>query len=602
MKKEEIHTKEYTPISNGVNYNLSKPDQAEETSAWQAGKKLWTLIAEEKKTLGIALVAVVINSVVSLLAPRLIAHVVDTSIIHKDYHGVLVYAGMIMVLYLFGLVTSYMQTRLMGGVGQRILFRLRSQIFTKLQSLPIAFFNQNKAGDLISRINNDTDKINQFFSQALVQFIGSIFLMAGAAVFLLSLNLKLGAATLAPAVVLLFITQALSAWVKRKNLVSSKSLGSMSSEIQESLNNFKVIIAFNRRDYFKKRFQEVNEDNYKAAAAAGVANNTFIPIYGLASNLGQLIVLVYGISLITSGQFTIGLLISFLSYATNFYNPLRQLAALWASFQAALASWDRVHEILVLESDLSNVRDVSLSENEAVLEFKNVNFTYPGGREVLHNVNLSLEKGKTYALVGPTGGGKTTTASLMARLYDPTTGTVLLHGKDIRSFTPDERTQKIGFILQEPVMFTGTVKENILYGNSELSAYSNQQLEKIIHDSGLEGLLKRFDQGLETKLTASGDAVSLGQKQLIAFMRAVLRSPDILILDEATANIDTVTEQLLEDILKKLPSTTTKIIIAHRLNTIENADDIFFVNGGEVVEAGSMDHAMEMLLHQNRKS
>ncbi|HRH23364.1 MAG TPA: ABC transporter ATP-binding protein [Candidatus Magasanikbacteria bacterium] len=585
-----------------MNYDLNKPNTTDKSSAWQAAKKLWPLIAAEKNIIIMALVAVIANSILNLTAPRLIAHTVDTFIVQRDYHGVLVYSGIILSLYLLGLVTSYVQIRLMGGVGQRVLYRLRNQIFNKLQSLPIAFFNQNKAGDLISRINNDTDKINQFFSQSLVQFFGSIFLMTGSAIFLLSLNIRLGLATLSPAVVLLFITLGLSAWVKKKNLTSAESLGGMSSEIQESLNNFKVIIAFNRRDYFKKRFQEVNNTNYSAAVEAGVANNTFTPIYGLASNIGQLIVLAYGISLISSGHFTIGLLISFLSYANNFYNPLRQLAALWANFQSALASWQRVHEILVMENNLPVITDATASDTESVLEFKDVNFTYPDGKPVLHSVNLNLEKGKTYALVGPTGGGKTTTASLMARLYDPTTGQVFLHGKDIRSYSPEERTRKIGFILQEPLLFTGTVRENILYGNEEFSSLGNAQLEGIIHESGLEGLLKRFDQGLETKLTASGDAVSLGQKQLIAFMRAVLRNPELLILDEATANIDTVTEQLLEDILRNLPASTTKVIIAHRLNTIENADEIFFVNGGEVIRAGSMDHAIEMLLHHNRKS
>lgn len=585
-----------------MNYNLSKPGGSKKSSMWVAAKKLWPLLAQEKRIIIIALIAVVANSVLNLVAPRLIAHTVDTFIVARDYSGVLMYSAIILGLYLFGLLTSYMQTRLMGGVGQRVLFRLRNQIFNKLQELPIAFFNQNKAGDLISRINNDTDKINQFFSQALVQFFANIFLMLGSALFLVSLNIKLGVATLVPALVLLVITLVLSPWVKKKNLSSAQSLGGMSSEIQESLNNFKVIIAFNRRDYFKKRFQEVNNENYAAAVGAGVANNTFTPIYGLASNLGQLIVLAYGIALITQGQFTIGLLISFLSYANNFYNPLRHLAALWANFQTALASWDRVHEILMMENNLQTLAHGKDSNNHALLEFKGVNFTYPDGKEVLHNINLSLEKGKTYALVGPTGGGKTTTASLMARLYDPTTGQIFLEGKDIRSFTTAERALKIGFILQEPVLFTGTVRENILYGNEHHASLANEELEAVIHKAGLERLLQRFDQGLDTKLTASGDAVSLGQKQLIAFIRAVLRDPDLLILDEATANIDTVTEQLLEDILRNLSAHTTKVIIAHRLNTIQNADEIFFINAGEVTRAGSMDHAIEMLLHHSRKS
>jgi ATP-binding cassette subfamily B protein len=573
------------------------------TSLGSAVRKLWPLIANEKGIMVAALVAIIVNALLNLFAPRLIAHAIDTFIPSGNYRGLLLYAGYILLMYLFGLVTSYAQTRLMGGVGQRVLFRLRNAIFTKLEELPVAFFNQNKAGDLISRINNDTDKINQFFSQSLVQFMGSVFLMIGAAIFLLTINVRLGAASLAPALVLLILTQALSSWVKRKNLQSMQTLGGMSSEIQESLNNFKVIIAFNRRDYFKKRFSEVNEQNYTASVSAGIANNTFTPLYGLASNIGQLIVLAYGIYLISVGNFTIGLLIGFLTYVNNFYNPLRQLAALWANFQAAMASWERVHEILSLESDIRPIVDSSVTgKTGAVLEFQSVKFSYPDGKEVLHGVTLTLEKGKTYALVGPTGGGKTTTASIMARLYDPTSGHVLLSGKDIRSYSDEERTKKIGFILQEPFLFSGTVRENILYGNEAYKDYSNEKLEKILEESGLTSLLSRFDDGLETKLSGSGDAVSLGQKQLIAFIRAVLRNPLLLILDEATANIDTVTEQLLEDILKKLPATTTRVIIAHRLNTIANADEIFFVNSGEVITAGSMEHAVDMLLHGKRQS
>lgn len=587
-----------------MNYSLNKNSKTpQKTFVVEAGKKLWPLVSMEKKIIIAALAAVILNALLNLLAPRLIAHAIDTFIPAKNYHGVLLYAGLILVLYLFGLLTSYAQTRLMGGVGQRVLFRLRNAVFNKLQELPVTFFNQNKAGDLISRINNDTDKINQFFSQSLIQFMGSVFLMAGAAIFLLSINIKLGAAALAPAVVLLIFTQVLSAWVKKKNLTSMQSLGGMSSEIQESLNNFKVIIAFNRRDYFKQRFQEVNEENYKASIGAGIANNMFVPIYGLASNLGQLIVLSYGIYLILHGQFTIGLFISFLTYITQFYNPLRQLAALWSSLQAALASWDRVHEILTLDTNLIVKESTQAANpNAPILEFKNVAFNYPDGKEVLHKINFILERGKTYALVGPTGGGKTTTASLMARLYDPTSGQVLLDGKDLQEFSADDRVKKIGFILQEPFLFSGTVKDNILYSNIEYKDYSNEQLEKAIHDAGLETLLQRFDEGLESKVSAGGDGMSLGQKQLIAFIRAVLRKPELLILDEATANVDTVTEQLLEDILKKLPKSTTQVIIAHRLNTIASADEIFFVNSGTVTKAGSMEHAVEMLLHQTRNS
>lgn len=414
-----------------------------------------------------------------------------------------------------------------------------------------------------------------------------------------------------------------------------KSTGSLSSEVQESLNNFKVIIAFNRRDYFRKRFDEVNRENYSTNVKAGIANNVFMPVSGFASSMGQLVVLSFGIYLIATGHFTVGFLISFFSYVANFYDPLRQMAALWANFQIALAGWDRISQILSLESDLlplaaeeaagqtgavdyltivpggsgqsglvsaAAVPTNGGADDRALLEFRGVSFHYPDGKEVLHNNSFRLEKGKTYALVGPTGGGKTTTASLIARLYDPTSGKVLLNGKDIRSYSAAERSKKIGFILQEPFLFSGTVRDNLLYGNEQYKDYSNEQLADVIHDANLESLLTRFDAGLDTDLSSGGDGISLGQKQLIAFMRAVLRNPELLILDEATANIDTITEKMLEEILRKLPDTTTRVIIAHRLNTIENADEIFFVNSGLITRAGSLDQAVDMLLHGKRVS
>jgi len=482
-----------------------------------------------------------------------------------------------------------------------MLFTLRNTIFHKLQALPVAFFNANKAGDLISRVNNDTDKINAFFSQSLMQFIGSIMTMTGAGIFLLSIHFNLGAAALAPGLLILIFTKLVSPWVKKKNAMNLKSVGGMSGEIQESLNNFKVIIAFNRRDYFRKRFEEANQQNYTTAVGSGLANNLFLPVYSLFSGFAQLIVLIYGIHLIAAGSFSVGLLVSYLAYSTYFYNPLRQLAALWTSFQVAMAGWDRIAKILSLETDIATVNNAT-TLSDAVMEFKDVHFGYDENKEILHNVSLKLSKGKMYALVGPTGGGKTTTASLIARLYDPTTGTVLLNGKDIRSYTPEERTKKIGFILQEPFLFTGTVKENILYGNDVYQHYSDEQVEKVIEDANLQSLLTVFENGLQTKVISGGDNISLGQKQLIAFMRAVLRNPEILILDEATANIDTITEQLLENILNKLPETTTRIIIAHRLNTIENADEIYFVNAGEVTRAGSFTDAVDKLLHNRRVS
>ena len=586
-----------------MSYNLNEiPDKKQKVSTYSALKSLLQLIAHEKKNILVATLFILLNSIINLGGPLIIGYTIDHYVQTKQYHGVLVFSGILLGMYSVGLFASYLQTKLMGSVSQRMLFTLRNTIFNKLQQLPVAFFQANKAGDLISRVNNDTDKLNTFFSQSLMQFIGSIATMTGAGIFLLSINIELGIAALLPGLLILIFTKLISPWVKKKNAVNLKSVGGMSAEIQESLSNFRVIIAFNRRDYFRQRFQGANQQNYDTAIGAGLANNIFLPVYSLFSGIAQLILLTFGIYLISQGEFSIGLLVSYLAYVTYFYNPLRQLASLYTSFQVAMAGWDRITKILGLDNNLTAIKDGPSSDANAAVEFKNVHFSYDGKNEILHNISLKLEHGKTYAFVGPTGGGKTTTASLIARLYDATTGTVFLDGKDIRSWDTEERTQKIGFILQEPFLFTGTVKDNILYGNAQYNDYSDKQMERVIHDANLESLLTIFENGLQTKVTSSGDSISIGQKQLIAFMRAVLRNPEILILDEATANIDTITEQLLEDILKKLPSNTTRIIIAHRLNTIENADEIYFVNAGEIIRAGSFDDAIEKLLHNKRVS
>jgi ATP-binding cassette subfamily B protein len=623
---KSINHKEAPAIMSKQQYNLNTPLEGQpKSSTWRALLKLIRLLPEQRGRLMLALAAIILYSILSMLPPYLmgftLTHVLNTRAPNTGIHFlgltfltgkgeslVLTVCGWLLVIYLINLGAVYGRTILMGGFGQHLLFTLRNKIFNKLQELPVAFFAQNKAGDLISRINNDTDKLNQFFSQALMQFISSIFIVIASGVALVWVNWKLGLAVLAPAALMWVFNKLVSPWVKKKNAVYLKSIGAMSAEIQESLGNFKVVLAFNRRDYFRKRFGEVNNDNYSKAIRATISNNVYTPVYGFLAVMGQVVVLLYGAYLIKHGEFGAPFFVTFFIYTQTFYDPLRQLAALWSGFQTAVAGWDRISRILSLESDLVTIpaeepaAHGGLTVVPALIEFKGVSFAYPNGKDVLRHNSFRMEKGKTYALVGPTGGGKTTTASVLARLYDPTEGVVLLDGKDIRTYTPAERARKIGFILQDPILFTGTVRENILYGNSAYSEYTNEQLAAVLHESGLETLLTRFDQGLDTQVTLAGDGISLGQKQLIAFIRAVLRNPDLLILDEATANIDTVTEKMLEDILRRLPDTTTRVIIAHRLNTIENADEIFFVNAGEIVRAGSLEQAMDLLLQGKRVS
>jgi len=374
-----------------MNYTLNKSSApGESKSDLSALKRLLPLLKQEKRELVIAMIAVVFNAGSSLVAPAIIAYAVDHFIRSGDYAGVLWSSLLLFVIFLVGLFAGYTQTMRMGGVGRRVLYNLRNQIFTKLQELPVAFFNQNKVGDLISRINNDTDRLNQFFGQALMQFLGSFFQVLGSAIFLLTLNIRLGVAALLPAVGVLIVSQLIGGWVKRKNLQSLQSLGGMSAEIQESLTNFKVIVAFNRLDYFREKFNQANDKNFKASISAGIANNVFLPIYTLASSLGQLIVLSYGIYLIQNGQVTIGLLVGFFLYVNSFYGPLRQLASIWSSFQQSLAALDRISEVLALDSDMPQMEasHSDTTKERAILSFHHVSFRYPEGKDVLKHISF----------------------------------------------------------------------------------------------------------------------------------------------------------------------------------------------------------------------
>lgn len=564
-----------------MNYQLTESKEKQGLGSALLG--MGPLLRPQRRRIIAAGVALVASSLLNLSGPALAGYAIDHYLVAQDYPGVLRCCGLLLVIYALASLCQYGQTLWMGGVGQHLLFSLRKQLFEKLQELPLAFFHSNRAGDLISRLNQDTDKVNSFFTQSLVQFVASLLGMTGAAVFLLSLQPKLGFAALWPALLLFVLTLLLGPVLRRRNRESLDISGSLSADLADSLENFKAVVAYHRRDYFRQRFQQINRRNYRSALVAGILNRLLGPLYTLCQNLAQLSVLFYGLLLIGQGQVSVGLLISFLSYVARFYDPLRQIAANWASFQTAMAGWERIAAILKLQSNLPLLAD-DTPLGETVLEFRDVDFEYTVGAPVLSQVEIRLEKGKTYALVGPTGGGKTTTASLMARLYDPTRGQVLLYGRDLRAWSTAERSQRLGFILQEPFLFEGSLRDNLSFANAD---YRDSLLEEM----GMEELLTSFPQGLESDVTA----LSLGQRQIVAFMRAVLRRPDLLILDEASANIDTITESTLGAILKRLPSQTTLVVIAHRLNTIESADEIFFVNGGRLVPAGSMSQALTML-------
>lgn len=587
-----------------TDYNLGKFDKnkKEKLDFWKLLRQFGHFLRGEKTKLIGAVIAIALNSTTSIVAPFILGYSIDHYVMQKDLSGITRFSLVLAGVYVIAFITNFVQVQTMGTLGQNILYKLRNALFSKIQTLPLRFFNQNKIGDLISRINNDTDKLNQFFSQQLNQFVGNIFTLLGIGIFIFFVNYRLAIVTLSIAIILFIVTSIISPWLERRNRYSLQTLGSLSAEVSESLNYFKVIVLFNRRDYFRENFERSNEENFKMSFKSGIANNFMGPMYDFSGNLATLLVLLYGIFLIGQGNLTIGILVSFLSYTDRFYGPLRQMASLWAGVQTALAAWKRIFEILNLKTDMMILPESKVKDTKSMMHFENVFFGYEENKPILKKVNFNFDEGKTYAIVGPTGGGKSTIASLMSRLYDPQKGIVYLNDRDIRTYQTEELAKKIGFILQEQYLFTGTVGENIVYGNSNFKKYSKDRLEKLLVKMDLKELINKFEDGLETKITYNSESISLGQKQLISFIRAIIREPELLIMDEATANIDTVTEGLLQKIIDKLPEKTTKVIIAHRLNTIKKADEIYFVNNGRVVTAESFEKSVEMITKSKRNS
>lgn len=581
-----------------MNYTLN---HKENKSIFSAIRKFLKLIIKERKRVVIALIGTAISLVIELISPYLIGRIVDEVILKGDVLGLLHYSLILLLLYLVWMVVDIISKMNIGIAGRNVLFNLRNNIFDKMQSFPIEFFNQNKNGDLISRMNNDTDKVNIFISQGLVFSFRAVFGIISIAILLLFLNIQMGCLALIPAVLVLMILFFTSSVHERLNRKALQSLGSLSAEIQESLASFKVVLAFNRQDYFLKRFSLSNENNFKASVKAEVFNKIFIPLFDLAANIALVLVLFYGIYLIQNEAISIGLLISYILYLAHFYDPLKHVATIWPSFQIAMAALNRIDQVLETKIHKRIVEERD-NGNDYYLEFSNVSFGYSENELVIDNLSMSFEKCRTYAFVGPTGGGKTTIASLMTRLYDPISGVIFLEGKDLRSYSKEDLSRKIGFILQDAFVFTGSLMENIVYGNPDYMHYTKSDMLALLKKEGLDVFLEKFPEGLDKKLSPNDNSISLGEKQLVAFMRAVLRRPEILILDEATANIDTVTEDLLEIVLSKLPKETIKVIIAHRLNTIQKADKIFFVNYGKITEAGSIEEAVNLLIKEVRRS
>ena len=572
-----------------------------ESIAWTSREKAENKGATARRLLGelrpygrqlvLALVLVVLGAGAQAGGPYPIGHAIDRFILEGDVNGLLWTMLLLLGVYLVGTFASRGQILQVGSVGQSVLATLRERIFERLQRLPLGFFDKRPVGDLMSRVTNDVDTLNQLLSQGLTQLLGSFFSLIGVVVAMLVLDWRLASVcfTIIPAMLLTNVYFARRA--RRAFRTTRETVGDVTAGLQEEIVGVREAQAFNRTEANIERFRERNAANREANVQAVGITSAFAPAIDVLSTLSTTVVIGYGGYLVVTGTLTVGLLAAFLIYVQQFFRPIQLASQVYTQAQAALAGAERIHNILDEEPEPPDPPGTfELDSIEGHIEFENVTFAYEPGRPALRGINLVVESGQTVALVGPTGAGKTTIANLIPRFYDVSAGAVRVDGYDVREVQRRSLRKGIATVLQEPFLFSGTVAENIGYGRLEAS---QEEIEAAARAVSAHDFIAALPDGYDTHLGAGGGTLSGGQRQLVSFARAVLADPRILILDEATSNVDTRTEALIQEALSTLLKGRTSVVIAHRLSTIRNADMILVVENGRIAERGTHASLLE---------
>ncbi|MFJ5717099.1 ABC transporter ATP-binding protein [Neobacillus sp. NPDC093127] len=556
-------------------------------------KRLWHYFGNERKMLSLIFLFIVIDSVLMLLAPFLIGKAVDAMSIHNGKVDFSFLEIMIVVLtcaYVADAGLTFLQGWLMAGVAGRVVMRLRDALFKKLQKLPVSFFDSRTHGELMSRLSNDVDNVSNTISQSTTQLMSGLIVIAGSLIMMLILSPVLTVASLVtvPLVFLLTRTIAKRTSVFFKN--QQVQLGKLNGHIEETISGIEVVKAFNHEDKVIEEFEVVNTKLRAVGLKAQIWSGFLMPIMNVINNLGFAIVAVIGGMLAAKSLITVGAIASFITYSRQFVRPLNDLANIFNILQSGVAGAERVFEVIDEQeetADTANAKDLENPKGHVV--FENVSFGYRPDVPILKNVSFEAQVGSSTALVGPTGAGKTTIVNLLTRFYDVTEGRILLDGRDIRTYTRDSLRSCFGFVLQDTYLFSGTIKENIKYGKPDAG---DDEVETAARMANADGFIRRLPQQYETILSENGGNLSQGERQLLAIARVMLAKPSLLILDEATSSIDTRTELHIQAALLKLMEDRTSFIIAHRLNTIRDADTIMVIDGGQIVERGSHDELM----------
>lgn len=530
-------------------------------------------------------ILVLVSAASQAAGPMLIGRAVDDVLAAKDEVRLIWIVLGLLGTYLAGMLATRYQIYLMSWAGQRVLAEMRQQVMQQIHKLSLGFLEREEAGDLMSRLVNDIDVINNFLSQGLMQAVGALFGLLGVMLAMIALEWRLALATLAILPVMLLTTNLFGKLSRRAFRKTRATIGDVSADLQEELGGIKVAQAFNRSDVSVRRFAERNAANRDANVSANAVTSAFMPAMDVLSALDTAIVAGYGGYQAIHGAISVGVVVSFLQYVQNFFRPIQMVTQLWTTAQAALAAAERVFELLDIEPEIQDAPDaVELPRLKGQVRFENVSFSYDSDQPVLQDINLVASSGQTIAIVGPTGAGKSTLVSLLMRFYDVTSGKITLDGYDVRIVTQHSLRSQMGMVLQEPFLFSGSVQENIRYGRLDATP---EEVEAAAKAANAHDFITRLPEGYATQVGERGSMLSQGQRQLISIARAILANPRILILDEATASVDTRTEVLIQKALSNLLKGRTSFVIAHRLSTVRNADLVVVIDESWIVERGT---------------
>ncbi|AFY45264.1 ABC transporter ATP-binding protein [Nostoc sp. PCC 7107] len=544
-----------------------------------------------RKEIPIALTLVLIGASTQAIGPFLLGWSIDHLIAQGNLSGLLLLLGLLAIIYILGISATRGQIVRVGWIMQRLLAQLRQDIFLKIQSLPLSFFDRSEAGDLMSRLLNDVNTVNQAFGQTVAQMLGNVFSLVGIVIAMLAINLQLGLLSNLVVPLMIFTTSLFSRWARARFRVTRQTIGDLSAKLEEDISSVREAQAFNRVQVNIQEFDILNAANRDANVEAVAITAAFLPSIDFLNTLATAGVLAFGGYLAVTGAATVGVVTSFLLYVQQFFRPIQILSQFYTQAQSAFAGLERIFLLLDEPAQLQDAPDAEeMPAIQGEVRFENVTFGYNPEQLVLKKVNLHASPGQMIALVGSTGSGKTTIINLILRFYDVSGGAVKIDGIDVRSVTQASLRRQIGIVLQDNILFSGTVAENIAFG----APYASQaEIESAAQLANVHEFITSLPQGYATQLGERGAPLSQGQRQLISIARAVLINPRILILDEATSSIDTRTETLVQSAIARLLKNRTSFVIAHRLSTVTQADQVLVIQQGQIVEQGTHTELIE---------